>query len=138
MNRPLAQTFLTLRPKAFEYQLGLLESFDTQVIENIGECHFDMPSHAVGLADVLAAIAPQSYVGIYTHSLPAEAAVVWSGGLFQLPWHSLLQRGCSVRNHIRCFRLNLFCRSVAAPALPWSSRWLIAAIIWNLGTWWLG
>jgi hypothetical protein len=49
MKRPLAQTFLTLRPITFEYQLGLLAAFDTQVIENIGRCYFDMPSHAVGL-----------------------------------------------------------------------------------------
>jgi hypothetical protein len=31
---------LTLRRKAFGYQLGLLDAFDTQVFENIGGGHF--------------------------------------------------------------------------------------------------
>jgi hypothetical protein len=46
----LKSHFLTLRRKAFDVQLGLLEAFDMRVIENIGGCYFDMPNHAVGLA----------------------------------------------------------------------------------------
>jgi len=57
---------------------------------------------------------------IYTHSLPAEAAVLWSGffnflgvALSSVSWRS---------ESYRCFRSSLFSRSAAAPVLPWSSR----------------
>jgi PiT family inorganic phosphate transporter len=73
---------------------------------------------------------------IYTHSLPAEFAVMWSGffnflgvlpssgavpfGIFSLlPVELILQVGSSA-GFAMVFAL------------------LIAAIIWNLGTWWLG
>jgi hypothetical protein len=39
-GRPSGPSFLTLRRNTFVYQLGLLDSFDTQAIENIGGGHF--------------------------------------------------------------------------------------------------
>ena len=57
---------------------------------------------------------------IYTHALPAEFAVIWSGffNFLGVPcpparWRSGL---------FPCFRSNSFFRSAAAPALPWCSR----------------
>jgi hypothetical protein len=37
---PYFQSFLTARPKTFVYQLVLLDSFDTEAIENIAWCYF--------------------------------------------------------------------------------------------------
>src|SRR5580692_5889641 len=59
---------------------------------------------------------------IYTHSLPAEAAVLWSG-FFNFLGVALSSGAVQVG-------------SSAGFAMVFAL--LIAAIIWNLGTWWLG
>src|SRR5271166_2309171 len=73
---------------------------------------------------------------IYTHALPAQAAVVWSGC-----WNLLgvlASTGAVAFGIVSLLPVELILQvgSVAGYAMVFAL--LIAAIIWNLGTWWLG
>ncbi len=73
---------------------------------------------------------------IYTHSLPPAVAVVWSG-LFNFTgvlWSS----GAVAFGIITLLPVELILQVGSSAGFAMVFALLIAAIIWNLGTWWLG
>lgn len=73
---------------------------------------------------------------IYTHSLPAQFAVVWSG-----IWNFLgvlLSSGAVAFGIIALLPVELILQVGSAAGFAMVFALLLAAIIWNLGTWWLG
>ncbi|MEW6453681.1 MAG: inorganic phosphate transporter [Pseudomonadota bacterium] len=73
---------------------------------------------------------------IYTHSLPAEVAVVWSGFFNFLG--VLLSSGAVAFGIISLLPVELILQVGTGAGFAMVFALLIAAIIWNLGTWWLG
>ena len=73
---------------------------------------------------------------IYTHSLPAEFAVVWSGFFNFLG--VLLSSGAVAFGIISLLPVELILQVGSSAGFAMVFALLIAAIIWNLGTWWLG
>jgi PiT family inorganic phosphate transporter len=73
---------------------------------------------------------------IYTHSLPAQTAVVWSGcwNLFGV----LASSGAVAFGIVSLLPVELILQVGSAAGFAMVFALLIAAIIWNLGTWWLG
>jgi PiT family inorganic phosphate transporter len=73
---------------------------------------------------------------IYTHSLPANFAVVWSG-----TWNLLgvlASSGAVAFGIISLLPVELILQVGSSAGFAMVFALLIAAIIWNLGTWWLG
>lgn len=73
---------------------------------------------------------------IYTHSLPANVAVVWSGvcnfsGV-------LASSGAVAFSIIALLPVDMILQVGSANGFAMIFALLIAAIVWNLGTWWLG
>jgi PiT family inorganic phosphate transporter len=73
---------------------------------------------------------------IYTHSLPANVAVVWSGFFNFLG--VLFSRGAVAFGIISLLPVELILQVGSQAGFAMVFALLIAAIIWNLGTWWLG
>src|SRR6188472_49911 len=73
---------------------------------------------------------------IYTHSLPAEIAVVWSGFFNFLG--VLLSSGAVAFGIISLLPVELILQVGSGAGFAMVFALLIAAIIWNLGTWYLG
>jgi inorganic phosphate transporter, PiT family len=73
---------------------------------------------------------------IYTHSLPAELAVVWSGSFNFLG--VLLSSGAVAYGIISLLPVELILQVGSSAGFAMVFALLIAAIIWNLGTWYLG
>jgi PiT family inorganic phosphate transporter len=73
---------------------------------------------------------------IYTHSLPANFAVVWSG-LWNLTG-VLLSSGAVAFTIVSLLPVELILQVGSSAGFAMVFALLIAAIIWNLGTWWLG
>lgn len=73
---------------------------------------------------------------IYTHSLPANIAVVWSG-LFNL-LGVLAASGAVAFGIIALLPVELILQVGSGAGFAMVFALLIAAIIWNLGTWYLG
>src|SRR5262245_39166470 len=73
---------------------------------------------------------------IYTHSMPAEFAVVWSGFFNFLG--VLLSSGAVAFGIISLLPVELILQVGSGAGFAMVFALLIAAIIWNLGTWWLG
>ena len=73
---------------------------------------------------------------IYTHSLPAEMAVVWSG-LFNF-LGVLTSTGAVAFGIVSLLPVELILQVGSSAGFAMVFALLIAAIIWNLGTWWLG
>ncbi len=73
---------------------------------------------------------------IYTHSMPAELAVVWSGFFNFLG--VLLSSGAVAFGIISLLPVELILQVGTGAGFAMVFALLIAAIIWNLGTWWLG
>ena len=73
---------------------------------------------------------------IYTHSLAPQVAVVWSG-LLQLA-RRLTSSGAVAFGIVSLLPVELILRSAPSAGFAMVFALLIAAIIWNLGTWWLG
>src|SRR6201997_2287282 len=73
---------------------------------------------------------------IYTRSLPAHVAVVWSG-TFNLIG-VLLSSGAVAFGIISLLPVELILQVGSSAGFAMVFALLIAAIIWNLGTWWLG
>jgi PiT family inorganic phosphate transporter len=73
---------------------------------------------------------------IYTHSLPAELAVVWSGAFNFLG--VLLSSGAVAFGIISLLPVELILQVGSSAGFAMVFALLIAAIIWNLGTWYLG
>ena len=73
---------------------------------------------------------------IYTHALPAQFAVVWSGC-----WNLLgvlASTGAVAFGIVSLLPVELILQVGSAAGYAMVFALLIAAIIWNLGTWWLG
>src|SRR5271165_5293500 len=73
---------------------------------------------------------------IYTHALPAQFAVVWSGSFNFLG--VLLSSGAVAFGIISLLPVELILQVGSAAGFAMVFALLIAAVIWNLGTWWLG
>src|SRR5271169_419519 len=73
---------------------------------------------------------------IYTHSMPAQIAVVWSGSFNFLG--VLLSSGAVAFGILSLLPVELILQVGSAAGFAMVFALLIAAIIWNLGTWYLG
>jgi inorganic phosphate transporter, PiT family len=73
---------------------------------------------------------------IYTHSLPAPIAVVWSGFFNFLG--VLTSSGAVAFGIVSLLPVELILQVGSAAGFAMVFALLIAAIIWNLGTWYLG
>ncbi len=73
---------------------------------------------------------------IYTHSLPAQFAVIWSGCFNFLG--VLVSSGAVAFGIISLLPVELILQVGSGAGFAMVFALLIAAIIWNLGTWWLG
>jgi inorganic phosphate transporter, PiT family len=73
---------------------------------------------------------------IYTHSLPANFAVVWSGFFNFLG--VLVSSGAVAFGIIALLPVELILQVGSSAGFAMVFALLIAAIMWNLGTWWLG
>ena len=73
---------------------------------------------------------------IYTHSLPATFAVLWSG-LFNF-LGVLVSSGAVAFGIISLLPVELILKVGSSAGFAMVFALLIAAIVWNLGTWWLG
>ena len=73
---------------------------------------------------------------IYTHALPAQIAVVWSGA-FNF-FGVLLSSGAVAFGIISLLPVELILQVGSSAGFAMVFALLIAAIIWNLGTWYLG
>ncbi|MFZ1109461.1 MAG: inorganic phosphate transporter [Rhodomicrobium sp.] len=73
---------------------------------------------------------------IYTHSLPAQFAVVWSGFFNFLG--VLVSSGAVAFGIISLLPVELILQVGSGAGFAMVFALLFAAIIWNLGTWWLG
>lgn len=73
---------------------------------------------------------------IYTHSMPAEMAVIWSGFFNFLG--VLLSSGAVAFGIVSLLPVELILQVGSSAGFAMVFALLIAAIIWNLGTWYLG
>jgi PiT family inorganic phosphate transporter len=73
---------------------------------------------------------------IYTHALPAPVAVVWSG--FFNFFGVLVSSGAVAFSIVSLLPVELILQVGSEAGFAMVFALLIAAIIWNLGTWWLG
>src|SRR5712671_1892307 len=73
---------------------------------------------------------------IYTHSLPAPIAVVWSGFFNFLG--VLVSSGAVAFGIVSLLPVELILQVGSSAGFAMVFALLIAAIIWNLGTWWFG
>ena len=73
---------------------------------------------------------------IYTHPLPAEFAVIWSGFFNFLG--VALSTGTVAFGIISLLPVELILQVGSSAGFAMVFALLIAAIVWNLGTWWLG
>jgi inorganic phosphate transporter, PiT family len=73
---------------------------------------------------------------IYTHSLPPHLAVVWSGTFNFLG--VLVSSGAVAFGIISLLPVELILQVGSGAGFAMVFALLIAAILWNLGTWWLG
>src|SRR5579864_4281995 len=73
---------------------------------------------------------------IYTHSLPAPVAVIWSG-MFNL-FGVLLSSGAVAFGIVSLLPVELILQVGSSAGFAMVFALLIAAIIWNVGTWWFG
>src|ERR1700720_3254723 len=73
---------------------------------------------------------------IYTHSLPAQIAVMWSGSFNFLG--VLLSSGAVAFGIVSLLPVELILQVSSSAGFAMVFALLIAAIIWNLGTWYLG
>jgi PiT family inorganic phosphate transporter len=73
---------------------------------------------------------------IYTRAMPAHIAVVWSG-MFNL-FGVLLSTGAVAFGIVSLLPVELILQVGSGAGFAMVFALLIAAIVWNLGTWWLG
>ena len=73
---------------------------------------------------------------IYTHSLPAQVAVIWSG-LFNF-LGVLTSSGAVAYGIIALLPVELILQVGSGAGFAMVFALLIGAIVWNLGTWYLG
>ena len=73
---------------------------------------------------------------IYTHSLPPHLAVVWSGAFNFLG--VMVSSGAVAFSVVSLLPVELILQVGSSAGFAMIFALLIAAIVWNLGTWWLG
>jgi PiT family inorganic phosphate transporter len=73
---------------------------------------------------------------IYTHSLPPQIAVVWSGCFNLLG--VLVSTGAVAFGIVSLLPVELILQVGSSAGFAMVFALLISAIVWNLGTWWLG
>src|SRR5579862_7722323 len=73
---------------------------------------------------------------IYTHSLPPNFAVIWSGAFNFLG--VLISSGAVAFGIVSLLPVELILQVGSGAGFAMVFALLIAAILWNLGTWWLG
>src|SRR5690242_11725076 len=73
---------------------------------------------------------------IYTHSLPPPVAVIWSGAFNFLG--VMVSSGAVAFSVLSLLPVELILQVGGSAGFAMIFALLIAAIIWNLGTWWLG
>jgi inorganic phosphate transporter, PiT family len=73
---------------------------------------------------------------IYTHALPAQFAVIWSGSFNLLG--VLASSGAVAFGIVSLLPVELILQVGSSAGYDMIFALLIAAIVWNLGTWWLG
>jgi PiT family inorganic phosphate transporter len=73
---------------------------------------------------------------IYTHSMPAHIAVVWSGFFNFLG--VMVSSGAVAFGIVSLLPVELILQVGSSAGFAMVFALLIAAIVWNLGTWWLG
>lgn len=73
---------------------------------------------------------------IYTHSMPAHIAVVWSGFFNFLG--VMASSGAVAFGIVSLLPVELILQVGSSAGFAMVFALLIAAIVWNLGTWWLG
>jgi inorganic phosphate transporter, PiT family len=73
---------------------------------------------------------------IYTHSMPAHLAVVWSGVFNFLG--VMASSGAVAYGIIALLPVELILQAGSSTGFAMVFALLIGAIVWNLGTWWLG
>jgi inorganic phosphate transporter, PiT family len=73
---------------------------------------------------------------IYTHAMPAQVAVVWSGCFNLLG--VLVSTGAVAFGIVSLLPVELILQVGSSAGYAMVFALLIAAIIWNLGTWWFG
>jgi inorganic phosphate transporter, PiT family len=73
---------------------------------------------------------------IYTHSLPPHVAVIWSGAFNFLG--VMVSSGAVAFSVLSLLPVELILQVGGSAGFAMIFALLIAAIIWNLGTWWLG
>ncbi len=73
---------------------------------------------------------------IYTHALPAHFAVIWSGSFNLLG--VLASSGAVAFGIVSLLPVELILQVGSSAGYDMIFALLIAAIVWNLGTWWLG
>ncbi|QGM96529.1 inorganic phosphate transporter [Methylocystis parvus] len=73
---------------------------------------------------------------IYTHSMPANIAVIWSGFFNFLG--VLFSTGAVAFGIVSLLPVELILQVGSSAGFAMVFALLIAAIVWNLGTWWLG
>ena len=130
---------------------GLLFAANGLVID-VGAAHAGVPAATV-LSFVLLGVALLIALGfefvngfhdtanavatvIYTHSLPPNVAVLWSGCFNFLG--VLLSSGAVAFGIISLLPVELILQVGSSAGFAMVFALLIAAILWNLGTWWLG
>jgi inorganic phosphate transporter, PiT family len=73
---------------------------------------------------------------IYTHSLPPHVAVIWSGAFNFLG--VMVSSGAVAFSVLSLLPVELILQVGGSAGYAMIFALLIAAIMWNLGTWWLG
>ena len=73
---------------------------------------------------------------IYTHSMPAHLAVIWSG-IFNF-LGVMVASGAVAWGIVSLLPVELILQVNSSAGMAMVFALLLAAIIWNLGTWWLG
>ncbi len=73
---------------------------------------------------------------IYTHSLPPHVAVIWSGAFNFLG--VMASSGAVAFSVLSLLPVELILQVGGSAGFAMIFALLIAAIVWNLGTWWLG
>jgi PiT family inorganic phosphate transporter len=73
---------------------------------------------------------------IYTHAMPAPLAVIWSGAFNFLG--VMLSSGAVAYSIVTLLPIDLVLHVGSAAGYAMIFALLLAAVIWNLGTWWVG
>ena len=119
----------SLAPALREASLGEALPFALLVVALLIALGFEFVNGFHDTANAVATV-------IYTHSLPPHVAVVWSGFCNFLG--VLLSSGAVAFGIVALLPVELILQVGCGAGFAMVFALLIAAILWNLGTWWLG